>query len=311
MYASSRTLTADDGTTLFVRRWIPDAGVPVHAVVQIAHGMAEHSARYADLAGQLCKAGFEVWANDHRGHGPHCAKDNLGHPADDDGFFQLVRDMKKVSEEIARELPGKPLFLLGHSWGSFLAQGYIERWGDQLAGCALSGTRGPGGFDVSIGAALASAIAFFGGPKRHSPLMRSMADGPLNTRFRPNRTDFDWLSRDTTVVDAYVEDPLCGFPCSVAYYRDLAKGLLSVHSLKNMSKIPKELPVFVFVGASDPVGLEGRSPAALVESYRSLGIRDLEFTVYPDARHETLNETNKEEVISNLLLWLKRLAPAA
>jgi len=106
MQASSRTLTADDGTTLFARRWRPDTGVPVLAVVQIAHGMAEHSARYAGLAEQLCMAGFEVWANDHRGHGPNCAKDGLGHPADDDGFFQMVRDMKKVSEEIARELPG-------------------------------------------------------------------------------------------------------------------------------------------------------------------------------------------------------------
>jgi alpha-beta hydrolase superfamily lysophospholipase len=149
-------------------------------------------------------------------------------------------------------------------------------------------------------------IALLRGRRRGSKLSRSMADGPYNKPFRPNRTPFDWLSRDEAEVDAYIADPVSGMLCSSAFYRDLVAGLRDIHKPENMEKIRRDLPVYVFCGSADPVGDMGASPTALVNAYRSMGIKDLEYVLYPEARHETLNETNREEVSASLLDWLNR-----
>jgi alpha-beta hydrolase superfamily lysophospholipase len=130
--------------------------------------------------------------------------------------------------------------------------------------------------------------------------------GPNNRPFRPNRTKFDWVSRDEQEVDAYANDPLCGFLCSAGFYRDLICGLHQIHRLEAMSWIRQNLPIYVFSGSEDPVGEMGAGPTALVNQYRSLGVKDLEFVLYPGARHETINETNREEVTDNLLSWINR-----
>lgn len=312
MKEQTRYILSQDGIHLFVRIWSPDA--PPKAILQVVHGMAEHSQRYGRMAEVLCSAGIEVWADDHRGHGqtaqggknPPEAGGLLGHCADKNGFFKVVEDLEQLSGVIKQERSSVPLFLFGHSWGSFLAQAYIERSAQNLAGCILSGTRGPGGPEELVGAALAGIIAAIKGGRKFSPLVYSLADGPYNKAFKPNRTQFDWLSRDNAEVDAYVSDPLCGFPCSVAFYRDLARGLRSIHAKEAMDRIPKNLPLFVFAGSADPVGEMGKSPTKLVETYKQLGIKDLEFILYPEGRHEMLNEVNREEVTQNLLSWVNR-----
>jgi alpha-beta hydrolase superfamily lysophospholipase len=205
--------------------------------------------------------------------------------------------------------PGLPFFLLGHSWGSFIVQNYIEQFdpvdGD-ISGCVLSGTRGPGGLKLGAGAPLMGLLAALRGQRRASSLARAVADGPYNRVFRPNRTPFDWLSRDEQEVDQFVGDPLCGNLCSTGFYRDLIRGLCRIHQAGAMARIRKGLPIYVFSGSVDPVGEMGAGPTALVNAYRSLGIGDLEFVLYPGARHETLNETNREEVMDNLLSWIQR-----
>jgi alpha-beta hydrolase superfamily lysophospholipase len=206
--------------------------------------------------------------------------------------------------------PDLPLFILGHSWGSFVTQAYIEAHGDRLAGCLLSGTRGPGGGpQFTFGVPLMGLIAFFIGCRRYSHLAWTLGDGAYNKPFRPNRTPYDWLSRDETQADAFAADPLCGKGCSSGFYRDLLRGLREIHRPKAMAGIPRSLPIYVFSGSADPVGDMGESPTALVTAYRSLGIRDLEFVLYPGARHELLNETNREEVMGNILRWLTRHLP--
>jgi alpha-beta hydrolase superfamily lysophospholipase len=147
-------------------------------------------------------------------------------------------------------------------------------------------------------------LAFLNGQRRGSSLARSIADGPYNKPFRPNRTSFDWTSRDEKEVDAYVNDPCSGNLCSAGFYRDMIRGLKQIHRKEAMAGIQKNLPVYVFCGSADPVGVMGKSPTALVNAYKSLGITNLEFVLYPDARHETLNETNREEVVGNLLSWI-------
>ena len=314
---SGSWVSMDDGTCLFLRRWKTKA--TPKAVLHIVHGMAEHSKRYNGLARLLVEEGIEVWAADQRGHGETARnKQNkigsgglLGHCADRDGFSRVTADIDILNKAIKREYPNLPLFLMGHSWGSFIAQNYIENFegGENrvtLAGCILSGTRGPDGIKIAVGSAAMSFLAFIFGQRKGSRIAKAAADGPYSKAFKPNRTEFDWLSRDEKVVDAYAADPFCGFLCSTGFYRDMALALKHIHLPAEMGKIRKKLPVYVFSGSADPVGDMGASPAALAVAYRHLGIEDLETVLYPDARHETLNETNKDEVQASLVSWLLR-----
>jgi alpha-beta hydrolase superfamily lysophospholipase len=308
-------LASDDGTRLFLRRWLPPS--PAKAVALVVHGMAEHSLRYGPLALRLAAEGFETWAADARGHGltaDPAVNDIgrgglLGHCADRDGFSRVTADINVLVDAIQKEHAGLPLFILGHSWGSFVTQAYIEAHGDRLAGCLLSGTRGPGGLKIIAGVPLMNLLCFIRGSRGASPLAKSLAVGAYNNPFRPNRGPYDWLSRDTAQADAFAADPLCGFDCSAGFYRDLVQGLREIHRPAAMARIPKTLPIHLLSGAADPVGDNGKSPAALASAYRSLGIQDLEFVLYPEARHELLNETNRGEVMENILRWLKARLP--
>jgi alpha-beta hydrolase superfamily lysophospholipase len=303
-------ITSDDGTRLFLRRWLP--GCPAKSVLLIVHGMAEHSLRYEGFARRLAGEGFEVWAADARGHGMTAdpgvndpGKGGLpGHCADRNGFSRVTADINILVDAVKEAHPNLPLFILGHSWGSIVTQAYIEAHGDRLAGCLLSGTRGPGDLKVIFGAPLMSLIAMLRGSRRPSRLAAALADGAYNSYFRPNRTPYDWLSRDEAQTDAFAADPLCGNRCSSGFYRDLIRGLREIHRPRNMDRIPRSLAIYVFSGSADPVGDMGKGPTALVNAYRSMGIRDLEFVLYPEARHELLNETNREEVIGDILRWL-------
>ncbi|MCL2066377.1 MAG: lysophospholipase [Treponema sp.] len=313
MVRNDTWLESDDGTRLSLIRWSPSdpEGKPA-AILHIIHGMAEHAQRYERLAAKFAQVGIETWAADQRGHGKTANPDInkpgrgglLGHCADNDGFLRVTRDIHIINSEIIRLRPGVPVFLLGHSWGSFIAQSYIEEHSSGLAGCILSGTRGPDGFKVRAGVPAMTALAFFCGQRKGSKIAKAMADGSYNNSFKPNRTEFDWLSRDEKEVDAYVRDPLCGFLCSSGFYRDLARGLFRIHQPRALAGINPNLPVYIFSGNADPVGDMGASPTALVNAYRSLGLCDLEFVLYPGARHEPFNEINREEVTDNLLSWI-------
>jgi alpha-beta hydrolase superfamily lysophospholipase len=318
--SSGEWLSSDDGLKLFVRHWIPSAFLQDNAeqkprgALHIVHGMAEHSFRYERLAQRLCQNGIEVWAADQRGHGKTAdSKINdpdkgglLGHCADLNGIAKVTGDIDLVNRMIGKRYPDIPLFLLGHSWGSFLVQNYLESYAYPLAGCILSGTRGPDGLKIKASVPLMNLLALLKGVRKGSRLAHAIADGPFNTHFKPNRTPFDWLSRDEQEVDAYQADPVSGMLCSAGFYRDMSILLNRIHKPEAMNRIKRDLPIYVFCGSADPVGDMGKSPTALVNAYRSLGIEDLEFVLYPDARHETLNETNREEVTENLLAWIIR-----
>jgi len=302
-----------DGTRLYLYQWSPEQ--TPKAVLHIVHGMSEHAFRYCRLAEKLTEAGIEVWAADQRGHGKTAVLEIngpdkggiLGHCGDNNSVSSVTADIHTLNEEIQKTRKNIPLFLLGHSWGSFIVQNYIEYSDDlKINGCILSGTKGPGDFIVKAGIPIMTMLAALKGQRKGSRIAKMMADGTYNKPFKPNRTAFDWLSRDEDVVDKYVSDPLCGNLCSTGFYRDLARLLYNIHRPDAMARINRSLPLYVFCGSADPVGDMGKSPTALVSVYRNLGINDLEFVLYPGARHETLNETNREEVIENLLAWINK-----
>ena len=307
MNKSEYKLKANDGTQIYVYEWLPDEPNNVKAAVQIAHGMAEHAARYEDFALFLQKQGFAVYANDHRGHGKTAGSiENLGYFADKNGFDTVVNDMRLLTKKIHAEFPEKPIFLLGHSMGSFLSRYYAIEDSSQINGLILSGTAGDPGMLGKVGKMLSNIIAAFNGKKSPTPLMTKLSFGEYNKQFKPKRTEFDWLSRDKEQVDKYVNDPYCGTVFTAGFYQDLLGGLLYVNKITAINKMRKDLPVFLISGEKDPVSENGKGVKEVFEKMKNTGLADVEIKLYKDARHEILNETNKEEVYQDILNWLQK-----
>jgi alpha-beta hydrolase superfamily lysophospholipase len=305
MKSTTFTFKDPEGQAIFVYKWAPASG-KAHAVVQIAHGMAEHSARYERFAKALTSAGYIVYANDHRGHGKTAGTlDKAGIYAKEDGFRVVIENMHQLTEIIKKENHKLPVFLFGHSMGSLLAQGYMPLYGKEIAGCILSGTAGPAIPLTTVGREIARIISLFKGRDTKSNLLNTLSFGAFNNAFKPNRTDFDWLSRDNEEVDKYINDPWCGFVCTAGFFFDLAKGLLWAQSANTMKLIPADLPIYLYAGAKDPVGGETKTIRNLISIYQKNGIKDVTWKFYENARHETLNETNRDEVTKDVIAWLK------
>ena len=311
MDTGSLTVTAADGTPLHVFRWLPDAGVAPKAVVQIAHGMAEHAARYARFAGVLTDAGYAVYAQDHRGHGQTAGDlSRAGFFADRDGWFTVVDDMYAVTHTIRDEQPGLPVFLFGHSMGSMLARTYAIRHGGELAGLVLSGTGGDPGMLGKVGQVVALVEAKLRGKTTPSPMLDKMSFGTFNKPFEPARTKFDWLSRDPAEVDAYIADPWCGFVCTAGFFQDLLSGIAFINADSQAARIPQGLPIYLFSGAEDPVGDKTKGVQQVVDQLRRVGVKDVVVRFYDGARHEILNEINRDEVMADVVDWLDDHLPA-
>lgn len=291
-------LKADDGVEVYVHRWLPDSAP--RAVFQIAHGLAEHAARYGRLAQALTAQGFAVYANDHRGHGQTAPSGGHGFFAERDGWRKCVGDLWTLNRRIATDHPGLPIILLGHSMGSFMAQDFVADHSDAIAGLVLSGSNGPPPAIAGIGRIIARIERLRQGARGKSALLQAMMFGEFNKPFKPARTEFDWLSRDPAEVDAYVADPSCGFEFSNQLAVDLLDALGALLKPERLARIRKDLPVYIFSGSDDPVGA---NLPALAEAYREAGLTKVEMRIYPGARHETLNETNRDEVTADLAAW--------
>ncbi len=305
MDTTTFTVTATDGTPLHVFRWSPDAGAAPKAVVQIAHGMAEHSARYARFAEVLTAAGYAVYAQDHRGHGQTAGVlKRAGFFAEHDGWSTVVEDMYAVTRTIREEQPGLPIFLFGHSMGSMLSRTYAIRHGAELDGLILSGTGGDPGMLGKVGQVVALVEAKVRGKGTASPLLDKLSFGNFNKPFEPARTPFEWLSRDPAEVDAYIADPWCGFVCTAGMFQDLLSGIALINADSQVARIPQGLPIYLFSGAEDPVGDKTKGVQQVVDQFRRLGIKDVFVRFYLGARHEVLNETNRDEVMADVVDWL-------
>lgn len=287
MNETTFTFPTDDGESVFVYRWEGE-GDP-KAIVQIAHGMGEHAARYCRLAGDLVDRGYVVYADDHRGHG-HTAgsADRQGHLGPN-GWNGLVDDVATLSGLARKERPGIPLVLIGHSMGSFALQQLILDRSDIMDGAVLSGSTA---VDVVAGAL---------DPTQPADLTS------FNAPFEPARTEFDWLSRDTDEVDLYVADPMCGFGLDAEGTGAMLAGAPALGDPDRLTAIRPDLPIYVISGEADPLSGAGALTQLVVDRYRAAGVTEVSVDIYAGCRHELFNETNRDEVTANLVAWLDRV----
>lgn len=294
--------TAKDGKKVFYRRHLPEGAVK--GVVHVSHGMAEHGARYAPLAGALTREGFAVYVNDHRGHG------RTATGPEELGFFEggIGRVIDDLFELIALEKqahPGAPLVLFGHSMGSYLAQELMLRRAEEFRAVVLSASAGRPNALASAGRYVARVERARLGPKGKSGVLRALSFDAFNKPFKGSGpTRFEWLSRDRAEVEKYVADPLCGFDVTTQLWVELLDLLPELARPERQARLPKSLPVYVLSGSDDMANDRTKSLEQLLRALGAAGLTDVTRRFYEGARHETLNETNRAQVIDELVAWL-------
>jgi alpha-beta hydrolase superfamily lysophospholipase len=275
------------------------------ALVQIAHGMGEHARRYDWVARQLIAEGYAVYANDHRGHG-ETSGPVLGYMGAD-GWNRALADMYELGQLARGKHEGLKLILLGHSMGSMLSQQYITRYGCSIDALVLSGSPGFRESKLAfIGHMMMKFERWRHGPDGASELMQDFIFGKSNTAFdSPGATGYEWLSRDHKEVAIYIADEQCGFVLSPGSLIEMYEGSAISQVKLSLLKIPQNLPIYIFSGSHDPVHGGQADLDRLVDSYRKCGLAQITYKLYPGGRHEMFNETNKDEVLSELVLWLE------
>ena len=290
-------------TSIHALKCVPDS--KPRAVVQIAHGIAEHIDRYRPFMEFLADNGFVAAGNDHLGHGKSIrVPEEQGFFAEKDGWWRVVDDMDKLHDIMSKEYPELPYVLFGHSMGSFLTRTYLIKHPDKYDGVILSGTGHQSPALVLGGNAAASVMAKLNGAMGDGAKLDSLAFGTYLNKIENPRTKFDWLSRDAEQVDKYIADPLCGFVGKIGLYRDMMQGIKFITDKKNIAQMNKEKPVYFMSGNGDPVGDYGKGVERAYNAFCDAGLHDVFMRLYPGGRHEMLNETNKEQVYQDILSWL-------
>jgi len=292
MPLSELSYKSADGTQIVAYKWEPEDDRGPRAAVQLTHGMGEHAQRYDHVARALNDDRFVVYAQDHRGHGASADPDAYG-DLGEGGWDALVDDIGLLSAKIRADHPDLPLILLGHSMGSYAVQQYLLDHSADVDGVVLTGTAAIDLLEPALDLDQPLDLAVFNAP------------------FQPARTDYDWLSRDEAIVDAYIADPACGFGIDTESAKAMFTGARRLADPAQVAAMRSDLPVYIAVGEADPVngGLALLTP--LTDRYQAAGLTDMTIRIYPAARHEILNETNRDEVIAALNSWLDRVVASS
>ena len=275
------------------------------AVIHIAHGMAEHAMRYHRFASELTDAGFAVFTHDMRGHGFTEAN---GAPqgvfAESNGFSLVLEDQNEVINLIKQRLPNKPIICFGHSLGSVINLNFTLKYPDQVNALACWNSGIETGLLPQVSRKILALEAVIRNPRLPSLIAWKLSFGAWNAKFKPNRTEFDWLSQDEKEVDLYVEDPLCGFDVSISMWRNILDGVFYAGNKNNLKNLSKELPVHIIGGANDPCTNYGRDMEKLAVKLRNNGLSDVTFQILERTRHESLNEINRDQITALFINWL-------
>ncbi|MGE4342334.1 MAG: alpha/beta fold hydrolase [Bacilli bacterium] len=285
---------------LYGKKWLIEKPV---AQVVIVTGMEEHSGRYDTLAKFLNEHGYNVFSLDYFGQGENVKskEQTLGNVPPHafnlftDGLAHLIREIKE----------DKPLFMLGHSMGSFLAQEFAQRYGDLLDKLVLVGSNGPDSI-LGVGFLLAKLTVRKGGYNKTSKLLASMAIGGYQKSVKDARTSADWISYNEDNVNEYLKDSLSGITSSKGFYKELLRGTSRLYKKNNVMRMKKILPILIIAGQDDPVGKKGKGVEKLYKMYSSLAFTDVLYKIYPNMRHEILNEKEKMSVFNDVLEFMKK-----
>ena len=301
--------SADGKTTIHAVEWLPK-GTP-KAVLQIVHGVSEHILRYAPFAEYLTERGFAVVGHDHLGHGASVAPDAPRLYFGPKGSWDwVVQDIETLRQMSRKRFSGLPYFLLGHSMGSFLVRTHLIRYPAATDGAVIMGTGQMAPALIAGGRVVAAVESLRVGEKHGSPLVQSLSFKTYNKIFAPNRTGFDWLSVNEENVDSYISHPLCGGNPSIGLFREMLWGMNYIAKPEHLKQMDRNTPILFISGGMDPVGDLGKGVRRACESFRSAGVQDVSLQLYPDLRHEILNETERIQVYEDVFRWLAARLPS-
>ncbi len=304
MAFTNEEIKSHDNTPITLYKWLECENPK--AVIHIVHGMSEHAARYDAFATFLNQNGYLVWSSDLRGHGKTAGSlEKVGMFAMEDGWNKVVRDIRLVNKKI-EETSKLPIVMLGHSMGSFLVRSLMYQFPKSGDAYILSATAGHPGLLGVVGKSLSGVNTSMMGKKNRSNMMTKLAFGDFNKKYKPQRTEKDWLSRDEKVVDKYIADQYCMQIFTSQFFHDLLEGILEINKDVNIDKSPKHKPIYLFAGDMDPVGDYGKGPKTVYDKFKKMGAEDITLKIYEEGRHEMLNEINREEVYQDLLTWMEK-----
>lgn len=284
-------------------QWSPE-GAP-KAIIQIVHGIAEHIDRYEDFASFLNRNGILVVAEDHMGHGKSIGVEGI-QGYFHGGWFSAVEDTYALLKKTMGEFPGVPYILFGHSMGSFMARTILIRHPDSgIYAAIISGTAWQEDRLLSVAKPLSRFVCGKNKEQKPSKFLQKLMFGSYNGKIKKPRTAYDWLTRDESIVDAYITDPLCGFVASAGLARDMLEGIDFIQQPENMAKMDPKLPVLFISGREDPVGGYGEGVKLAASKFSDSGMVNVSAKFYSECRHELLNELNKEEVYNGILNWIR------
>lgn len=295
-------IAASDRTTLYVHCWRAERP---KAAVLLAHGMAEHSLRYDGFGQFLNQHQISLYCHDQRGHGK-TANMRLGHLRKGVDWNMMINDLFTIQKKLIATEVQCPVYLMGHSMGSFLVRRAMQLRSDLFAGLILSGTGDGQGAAGKAGVRMAALGCLLTGQEAYAEKLQKKMFGGFNKAVEQPRTAFDWLTRDEAQVDAYLADEKCGFLCTNGFYHELLQGIQLANDEKQMNTMRKDLPVYIFSGEKDPVGGMGKGVCRVYDLFQQCGVQDVTMKLYPGGRHEMLNELNRDTVMLDLVQWILR-----
>ncbi len=301
LYFDSR----DNKNKIHAVKWVPGTEKP-RCILQIIHGMAEYIERYDEFARFMAEKGILVTGEDHLGHGKSVGENGTyGYFCERDAATVVVRDSHRLKKMVQEQYPGVPYVILGHSMGSFILRNYLCRYGTGIQAAIIVGTGMQPKVLIMAGKAVAAVQKVFTGSKHPSNLLNALFFGTFNKRIPDEKTQMDWLTKEERIVDAYLEDPLCGFTFTVNGFQTLLELLNRLHKRENLEKMPRELPVLFVAGEEDPVGNYGKGVKKAYQSFLDIGMKNVKMKLYENDRHELLNEMDREQVYGELYSWMQ------
>lgn len=304
MDVSRISIRQDDHSYTTIYPSYSDLSQPMGSIL-ILHNMAEHHGRYKEFTEFLNEKGYDVFVYDMRGHGKEVKFEELGHIADEDGYMLLIQDAINIIDYIKKVNRGKKMVLFGHGMGALVAQNVLQNY-DEVDACICSGTANVPRKKLNRTLFIADLIKTIKKPRHITPYMSKKITGFKDFAKISNRTSFDWLTRDNQLVGAYINDPLCGFTCSAAFYCDLIQLAIQATNKGQIKSIRKDLPLLFISGSDDPVGGYGDDVAELFDTYQKLHFTNVDCVLYDECRHELLHELNKDEIMRDIAEWLNK-----